>query len=172
MRRHPISTTSETRPKTVRKVIRTGATEFTYQRSVQHRPKIDPFRDALDRLLEENSRRPKRERLTRNRIFEELQAQGHEGGYDAVRRYAATWSEVEVAASAGAYVPLSFDPGEAYQFDWSHEIVRIGGATVTVKVAHLRLCHSRMPFVPARPRETQEPQPSGPDRWRQDGFDL
>jgi hypothetical protein len=27
------------------------------------------------------------------------------------------------SASASAYVPLSFDPGEAYQFDWSHEIV-------------------------------------------------
>jgi Integrase core domain len=53
-------------------------------------------------------------------------------------------------------VPLSFAPGEAYQFDWSHEVVLIGGATVTVKVAHIRLCYSRMPFVRAYPRETQE----------------
>jgi len=44
-------------------------------------------------------------------------------------------------------VPLSFAPGEAYQFDWSHEIVVMNGATVTVKVAHVRLCHSRMMFV-------------------------
>ena len=53
-------------------------------------------------------------------------------------------------------MPLSFAPGEAYQFDWSHEIVLIGGTTVTVKVAHVRLCHSRMLFVRAYPRETQE----------------
>jgi hypothetical protein len=53
-------------------------------------------------------------------------------------------------------VPLVFAPGEAYQFDWSHEIVVLGGVTTTVKVAHLRLCHSRMPFVRAYPRETQE----------------
>jgi hypothetical protein len=59
-------------------------------------------------------------------------------------------------ASASAYVPLSFDAGEAYQFDWSHEIVILDGVTVTVKVAHVRLCHSRMPFVRAYPRETQE----------------
>ena len=39
---------------------------------------------------------------------------------------------------------------------WSHEIVVLNGATVTVKVAHMRLCHSRMPFVRAYPRETQE----------------
>ena len=49
-----------------------------------------------------------------------------------------------------------FEPGEAYQFDWSHEVVLIDGVTVTVKVAHMRLCHSRMPFVRAYPRETQE----------------
>jgi hypothetical protein len=57
---------------------------------------------------------------------------------------------------AEAYVPLSFAPGEAYQFDWSHEIVLLNGATVTVKVAHVRLCHSRMLFVRAYPRESQE----------------
>ncbi|PWK76678.1 hypothetical protein C8K44_1014 [Aminobacter sp. AP02] len=33
-----------------------------------------------------------------------------------------------------AYIPLSFAPGEAYQFDWSHEIVLLDGVTVTVKV--------------------------------------
>jgi hypothetical protein len=51
-------------------------------------------------------------------------------------------------------VPLSFAPGEACQFDWSQEIVVPDG--VTVKVAQVRLCHSRMPFVRAYPRETQE----------------
>ena len=53
-------------------------------------------------------------------------------------------------------MPLSFAPGEAYQFDWSHEIVLMSGVTVTVKVAHVRLCHSRMMFIRAYPRETQE----------------
>src|SRR6202051_4583953 len=60
------------------------------------------------------------------------------------------------AKTAAAYVPLSFAPGEAYQFDWSHEVVLLSGVTVIVKVAHVRLCHSRMIFVRAYPRETQE----------------
>ena len=51
--------------------------------------------------------------------------------------------------TADAYVPLSFAPGEVYQFDWSHEVVLIDGVTVKIKVAHVRLCHSRMPFVRA-----------------------
>ncbi len=45
--------------------------------------------------------------------------------------------------------PLTFAPGEAYQFDWNHEVVLIDGVTVTVKVAHVRLCHSRMFLVRA-----------------------
>ena len=53
-------------------------------------------------------------------------------------------------------MPLFFAPGEAFQFDWSHEVVLLSGVTVIVKVAHVRLCHSRMPFVRAYPRETQE----------------
>jgi transposase len=142
--------------KVVRKVIRSRATEFRYERGRQPRPRIDPWRDQLDGLLLENEGKPVRERLTRIRIFEELRALGYEGSYDAIRRYAKRWRTERGAATAEAYVPLSFAPGEAYQFDWSHEIVLINGTTVTVKLAHVRLCHSRMLFVRAYPRETQE----------------
>jgi len=141
---------------TVRKVIRSGATEFSYDRINQPRPKIGPWQSDLDDILTENGRCAKRERLTLIRIYEELRGRGYEGGYDAVRRYAAQWSKSRREASADAYVPLSFDPGEAYQFDWSHEVVILDGVTVTIKVAHVRLCHSRMPYVRAYPRETQE----------------
>src|SRR3954447_8819944 len=72
------------------------------------------------------------------------------------RYFRPTWGRNRASQTADAYVPLSFAPGEAYQFDWSHEVVLINGTTVTVKVAHIRLCHSRMLFVRAYPRETQE----------------
>ena len=57
---------------------------------------------------------------------------------------------------APAFIPLLFQPGEAYQFDWSHEDVEIAGLPVRVKVAHMRLCASRAVYVRAYPRETQE----------------
>jgi transposase len=142
--------------KVVRKVIRSEATEFHYERSRQPLPRIDPWREPLDGILLANEGKPGRERLTLMRIFEELRDLGYEGGYDSVRRYAKAWRVARGAVTAEAYVPLSFAPGEAYQFDWSHEIVLINGTTVTVKVAHVRLCHSRMLFVRAYPRETQE----------------
>src|ERR1700730_17714122 len=131
---------------TVRKVLRSGATSFEYARAVQPRPKLGAWHGDLNRMLSGNEAGPARERLTLIRMFEELRGLGYQGSYDAVRRYAKKWRVERGAATAGAYVPLSFAPGEAYQFDWSHEVVLVNGTTVTVKVAHVRLCHSRMLF--------------------------
>jgi transposase len=141
---------------TVRKVLRSGATEFSYEREVQPLPKLGRWKADLDRILASNEAKQVRERLTLIRVFEELRALGYDGGYDAVRRYARNWQRERSSSTADAYVPLSFAPGEAYQFDWSHEVVLINGTTVIVKVAHVRLCHSRMMFARAYPRETQE----------------
>ena len=142
--------------KVVRKVIRSQATEFRYERETQPLPKMGAWSAELDRLLAGNESKAARERLTLIRLFEELRGLGYAGGYDAVRRYARRWSKERGTSTASAYVPLSFAPGEAYQFDWSHEVVLLSGTTVMVKAAHVRLCHSRMLFVRAYPRETQE----------------
>jgi transposase len=141
---------------TVRKILRSGATEFQYEREVQPLPTIGPWREQLDRLLMANEGKATRERLTLIRMFEELREAGFKGSYDAVRRYAKAWGKERGSVTADAYVPLSFAAGEAYQFDWSHEVVRVNNATVVLKVAHVRLCHSRMFFARAYPRETQE----------------
>jgi len=141
---------------TVRKILRSGETSISYEREVQPRPRLGRWKTDLDRMLTANVGTAARERLTLIRLFEELRILGYEGGYDAVRRYARIWSREHASQTAAAFVPLSFAPGEAYQFDWSHEIVVMNGATVTVKVAHMRLCHSRMMSARAYPRETQE----------------
>ena len=142
--------------KTVGKAIKAEDGKFSYDRAVQPMPKLGAHIAELELLLAENERKPRRERLALIRLFEALRGQGYEGGYDTVRRHARRWQREEVGRTATAFVPLSFDPGEAYQFDWSHEVVVLAGVTTTVKVAHVRLCHSRMFFVAAYPRETQE----------------
>jgi predicted transcriptional regulator len=91
---------------TVRKILRSGATAFSYEREVQPLPKIGPSLTA-------NAGKSGRERLTLIRLYEELHALGYEGGYDAVRRYAKAWSKERGAVTAEAYVPLTFAPGEA-----------------------------------------------------------
>ena len=140
---------------TVRKAIRGSSTEFRYERQVQPQPRLGAYVARLDAMLEANSKRPARERLTARRLFELLRAEGYAGAYDSVQRHVREWRRQQ-SQLGPVFIPLWFAPGEAYQFDWSHEVVVLGGVTTTVKVAHVRLCHSRMPFLRAYPRETQE----------------
>ena len=123
---------------TVRKVLRSGETSFEYERVVQPRPKLGRWAAELDGLLAGNAAKSAREQLTLIRIFEELRERGYDGGYDAVRRYARRWSKERGESTAAAYVPLSFAPGEAYQFDWSHEVVLLNGITVIAAIERVR----------------------------------
>ncbi len=145
--------------KVVRKAIRAPEGAFDYHRAVQPLPRIGPFQERLDALLVENEARHRRDRLRMTRIHDLLLREGFEGSYDAVRRYAARWSAArrkDAGDGMPAFIPLLFRPGEAYQFDWSHEDVEIAGKPMRVKVAHMRLCASRAVYVRAYPRETQE----------------
>ena len=142
---------------TVKKVIRSEATEFTYNRKkAQPLPKLAPYQELLSEYLSADATKPPREHRTAIVLYEELQRQGFEGGYDSVRRYVQKWRNNEEGRKVTAYIPQSFDPGEAFQFDWSYEQVELGGAVVTVKVAHFRLCYSRMSFCIAYARESLE----------------
>jgi transposase len=132
---------------TVKKVIRSGATEFEYERSIQPRPKLGPFEERLAQFLSEDKDRPSRERRSAQFLFEQLQREGFPGGYDSVRRYVRHWQDREKVCQAKAFIPLSFALGEAFQFDWSYEPVELGVVNVQVKVAQFKLCHSRMPSV-------------------------
>ena len=80
-------------------------------------PKLGAWREQLDGLLAANEAKPARERLTLVRIFETLRDLGFDGGYDAGRRYARSWHKARGTAAVQAYIPLTFEPGEAYQFD-------------------------------------------------------
>ena len=71
--------------KVVRKVIRSGETEFHYERDDQPLPRIGPCQEELDKLLAVNEAKPSRERLTLIRIFEELRGRGY--GYRASGAY-------------------------------------------------------------------------------------
>jgi transposase len=141
---------------TVRKVIRGRATEFKYERGVQPAPKLGEWVEVLTELLEQEAKLPRRERRSTQRLFEELRGRGYDGAHDSVHRFVKTWRDERARVPAQAFVPMSFAPGEAYQFDWSHETITLQGLPLMVKAAHMKLSHSRMPFVRVYFRETQE----------------
>lgn len=98
--------------KVVRKVLRSGETEFRYERKHQPYPRMGAWREELDRLLSANAAKSQRERLTLIRIYEELRGLGYDGSYSSVWRHAQNWEADRGSAAAEAYIPLSFAPGE------------------------------------------------------------
>ncbi|WP_375211531.1 IS21 family transposase, partial [Hyphococcus sp.] len=56
----------------------------------------------------------------------------------------------------GTFVPLSFAPGEAFQFDWSEDWAIIGGVRTKLQVAHFKLSYSRAFLVRAYLLQTHE----------------
>ena len=116
---------------TVRKVVRSGATEFRYKREVQPQPKLGPWLVVLTDILEREEKLPRRERRSTIRLFEELRGRGYDGAHDSIHRFVKAWRSDRARAPAHAFIPLRFDPGEAYQFDWSHEGIELHGLPLT-----------------------------------------
>jgi predicted ATPase len=79
--------------------------------------------EALTGILEAEDRLPRRERRSTIRLFEELRGRGYDGAHDSVHRFVKAWRADRARLPARAFIPLRFDPGEGYQFDWSHEAI-------------------------------------------------
>src|ERR1019366_8669038 len=115
---------------TVRNIIRKEGTESKYsKRTTQPLPQLFGYKDLLDRLLQADVDGPERKQRTGRNFYCELKLAGFKGGYDSVLRYVRRWRYEHSIVTAPVFIPLSFAPGEAYQFDWSYEIVVLGGAT-------------------------------------------
>ena len=139
---------------TVRKIVKSEVLDVSYKRTVQPYRKLEVYIDTLERLLRDNRfAKPKR---TAVMLFEELRDLGYSGSYSAVNRYISAWLVRSNFSRVDACIPLSFAPGEAYQFDWSTDKVIIGDEVVEVKVAHFTLCYSGKKFTYIYPNETQE----------------
>jgi transposase len=87
----------------------------------------------------------------------ELQALGYVGGYTRLTDYIRSWRDEQGKVSAtSAFVPLSFELGDAFQFDWSEEGLVIGGIYRRIQLAHLKLCASRAFWLVAYPTQGHE----------------
>jgi transposase len=132
------------------------AVEPRYRR-LQAPGKLDPFHGALLQALEADARRPKRDRRTAKALYAELKSQGYAGGYTVLTDLIRHWREQAGAnAPTRAFVPLRFELGEAFQFDWSEERLVIGGVWRKLLVAHLKLCASRAFVLIAYPSQSHE----------------
>jgi transposase len=118
--------------------------------------KLTPFKVVLDQALKTDMHRPKKGRRTGRALFAQIQAQGYRGGYSAVTDFVRAWREQSSQSPGKAFVPLSFELGEAFQFDWSDEALVVGGVFYNMQVSHLKLCASRAFWLVAYPSQGHE----------------
>ena len=142
---------------TIKKWLRApGSVEPKYQRQHTER-KLAPFLARLNKALETDSHRPKRDRRTAKKLWQEIRADGFTGSYSRVTEFVRKWRANAGQATANkAFVPLKFELGEAFQFDWSEEGLIIGGIYRRMQVAHLKLCASRAFVLVAYPSQGHE----------------
>jgi transposase len=117
--------------------------------------RLDAFHGALERALEADAHRLKQNRRTGKALFAQIKADGYSGSYSRVTDFIRAWRGREGNASH-AFAPLSFEPREAIQFDWSEEGLFIGGIYRRLQVSHMKLCASRAFWLVAYPSQGHE----------------
>ncbi len=130
--------------------------EMRYERPVGSK-NLDAHAEWLRRALETDARRPRKERRTALRLLEQLKELGYLGSYSRLTEFIRGWRSAAGSVTArSAFVPLSFEWGEAFQFDWSEEGIVIGGIYRKVQLAHMKLCASRAFWLVAYPSQGHE----------------
>ena len=144
---------------TIRKYLRLDGVEPKFK--VPDRPsKLDPFADRLSAWLRTESKKPRKQTRTIKQLHVDLISLGYDGSYNRVAAFAREWREdlhrQMQTSGRGTFVPLSFEPGEAFQFDWSEDWAIIGSERTKLQVAHTKLSYSRAFIVRAYLLQTHE----------------
>ena len=138
--------------RTVDKMLAFSAPPGYRRKKTPARPKLDPYVGIIDRILEDDRTRPKKQRHTSKRIFERLRDEyGFAGGITIVKDYvfAVRRRQREM------YVPLSHSPGHA-QADFGEADAIIAGIEYRAHYFVMTLPHSDACFVSAYPAATTE----------------
>ena len=144
---------------TIRKYLRTEGVEPAFK--IPERPsKLDPFADRLSAWLKTEANKPRKQKRTILQLHADLVSLGYGGSYNRVAAFAREWKadrQREMNTTGrGTFVPLSFEPGEAFQFDWSEDWAIIGNERTKLQVAHTKLSYSRAFIVRAYLLQTHE----------------
>ena len=102
--------------------------------------KLDPFAEKLTGWLKTEAGKSRKQRRTLKHLHADLVALGFTGSYGRVAAFARQWranrQREQQTTGRGTFVPLSFRPGEAFQFDWSEDFAVLGGERTKLQMAH------------------------------------
>ena len=118
--------------------------EPKYPKRVTVKSILDPYKEQLINWLKADSHRGKRDRRTTKALFEAVRALGYSGSRGLVYAFCKHWRDEQFHKPRHAgFVPMSYELGEAFQFDWSCEYAFVEGLRRRLEVAHVKLAASR-----------------------------
>ena len=145
---------------TVRKMLKHSVPPGYRRQSPPRRPKLDPYRGMIDRILDEDGSLPKKQRHTAKRIYDRLRTEyGFGGKYTIVKDYL----REHRLRTREMYVPLTHPPGHA-QCDFGQARAVIGGVEQAIHYFALDLAHSDGCFVKAYRRKPPRRSATGTSR--------
>ncbi len=144
---------------TIKKYLNAGTIEPKFA-TPERQSKLDPFSEKLAGWLKTEAAKSRKQRRTLKQLHADLVVLGFDGSYNRVAAFARDWradrQRDQQTTGRGTFVPLSFRPGEAFQFDWSEDFAVLGGERTKLQVAHIKLSHSRAFLVRAYLLQTHE----------------
>lgn len=139
--------------KTISKALKHSSPPGYRRRAAPRRPVLGRFEAIIETWVEEDRKRPPKQRHTGTRIHQRLRDEyDFQGSVSAVRRYLAS----KRSRGGEVYFPLQFDPGEEAQVDWGEAWFHLNGVPTKALLFCMRLCYSKVSFVRAYRRQTQE----------------
>jgi transposase len=122
--------------------------------------KLDDFAAKLSAWLKTEANKGRKQKRSAKQLYRDLVQLGFTGSYDRVAAFAKRWrqeqQELARTAGRGTYIPLTFAPGEAFQFDWSEDWAVIAGERTKLQIAQFKLSCSRAFILRAYPFQTHE----------------
>ena len=110
--------------------------------------------------LKTESKKGRKQKRSLRQIHSDLCSLGFTGSYDRVAAFARNWKqaqhEAQQTTGRGTFIPLTFAPGEAFQFDWSEDWAVINGERTKLQIAQFKFCYSRAFILRAYPLQTHE----------------
>ena len=133
--------------KTLEKILQHSAPPGYRLADPRPEPKIGPFRERIEAILEADKDVHRKQRHTAKRIFERIREEGYTGGYTQVKTVVRELKD----RRQEVFMPLTHRPGEA-QVDFGFALANIAGELQQIVFFVMSLPYSDAVYVQAFPR--------------------
>jgi transposase len=136
---------------TLKKILAHSEPPGYQTKQTRPKPKIGPFLERIEQIIQDDKHLPKKQRHTAKRIYERIKEMGYQGKYTQVKEAVRDIKRVK----REVFMPLIHLPGEA-QADFGYALAKISGVLKKVGFFAMALPFSDAFFVMVFERECTE----------------